>query len=100
MATTITLHWNENLEPNIAYYNCYYGQPSGVYTLPGSPKNMGNAIEGTVDINASGTIYFAMTVVLTDGTESAFSSEISTFIDVEIIFCAGLMDPLGAMACY
>ncbi len=100
MATTVTLHWNENLEPNISRYDCYYGLASGVYTLPGSPKDMGNNIEGTVDIDATGTVFFALKVVLTDFTQSAFSNEISTYIDTSALVGGAMMDPLGAMACY
>ena len=101
MSTPITIHWDESLEPNVDHYDLYYGTASGQYNLPGSPQNMGNNVEGTVFLDVTGTVYFALTVVLTTTVQSAFSTEISTVIapsDEELAFCR--MDSLNAMACY
>jgi hypothetical protein len=68
------ISWDENLEPDIAFYKAYWGFAPGVYTAPGSPKIMGNTTSGTIPVNVDGDVYVAITAVNTAGLESAFST--------------------------
>ena len=68
---TVQLSWNPNLESDIDGYYLYVGTQSGVY---GEPIWVGNTTNYDYPAN-TGSLYFAVTAVNTQGTESAYSRE-------------------------
>ena len=69
---TVQLSWNPNLESDIDGYYLYIGTQSGVY---GEPIWVGNTTNYDYPAN-TGSLYFAVTAVNTQGTESAYSREV------------------------
>ncbi len=74
-AATVTLSWNQSLDPNVNNYNIYQGGLSRQYTnmVPCgnvTQKQLANVIEGR-------TYFFAVTASTAAGLESAYSSEVS-----------------------
>ncbi len=74
-ASSVTLAWDPNPEPDIAGYMLYYGTASGIYT---QTNDVGNAATYTVSNLTPGvTYFFAVTAYDTNRVESDFSNEIS-----------------------
>jgi fibronectin type 3 domain-containing protein len=71
---TADLYWTPNTEADLAYYNVYYGNASGVYTTIRIETNTTHTISGLLD---AVPYYFAVTAVDTSGNESGFSAEVS-----------------------
>lgn len=81
----VNFAWNANSEVDIAGYKIYAGTATGVYTAPGSPKDMGNVTSGYFDITTFGiTWYFALTAYNTSAQESGFSTEIQRLINAPV----------------
>jgi hypothetical protein len=73
-ATSITLAWNPNTEPDIAGYKVYYGKASGTYEYF---VDVGNQITyGISDLEDGKPYYFIVRAYNTYGKESDFSSEL------------------------
>lgn len=72
---SVALTWDPTPDMSVAGYNIYYGISSGVYD---NIFNVGNVTSATISSLVAGvTYYFAATAYYADGTESAFSNEIS-----------------------
>jgi hypothetical protein len=71
----VRLWWDANPETDIAGYKLYWGKATGTYNAVGSPKNMGNVLQGGADIDETATWHFALTAYNTSGLESDHSSE-------------------------
>ncbi len=72
---SITLAWDRNPEPDIAFYTIYYGNSPGSY---GNCTNAGNNTNVIVKGLAEGVPwYFVATASNTSGLESDFSNEVS-----------------------
>ncbi len=71
---SVTLAWNPSPDSAIAGYRLYQGVASRTYT---NKINTGSVTTGTVSNLVSGaTYFFAVTAYDTNGSESAFSSEV------------------------
>jgi hypothetical protein len=74
-ATSITLAWDPNSEPDLAGYKLYYGTAKGAYEFA---FDVGNQTTCTIPGFLEGADYhFAVTAYNTYGLESAFSDEVS-----------------------
>jgi hypothetical protein len=69
------LAWNSNPEPDIASYKVHVGTVSGAYTRTYSVTSPTATIS---DLPDAPVYYFAVTAVNSAGSESDFSSEVST----------------------
>ena len=80
-ATTVTVEWNQNTEPDLGGYKLYYGKTSraqGPYaeTVVINDKNTTDwSLTLTPD-----TYYFGLTAFDLNGNESGFSNEVSATI--------------------
>ncbi len=73
----VTLRWDANTEPDLAGYNIYYGNESGVY---GEPIDAGNVTEYVVTgLDDTQSYYFVVTAYDDEvpRLESAYSNEVS-----------------------
>jgi hypothetical protein len=73
----VRLAWNANAEAFVGGYKMYWGKASGTYNAVGSPKDMGFATSGGVDIDETAVWYFVLTAYNTAGEEGPRSAEIS-----------------------
>lgn len=79
-AASITLSWDarEPRSPDVAGYKIYYGKESKKYTLP--TIDVGNTTNYRIDnLDENNIYFFSVTAYGSDGEESDFSSEVSTF---------------------
>jgi hypothetical protein len=74
-AASYQLAWNSNPEPDIASYKVHVGTATGVYTRTYSVTSPTATIS---DLPDAPVYYFAVTAVNSAGSESDFSSEVST----------------------
>lgn len=73
-AVSVTLAWNANTETDLAGYNLYLGQASGVY---GAPIQLGPVLSTTVGgLMGAHAYYFALTAYDSLGRESPKSAEV------------------------
>ncbi len=73
-ASSVTVSWDANTEPNLAGYHLYYGTSSRQYTQTVEPGQTTSANVGGL---AEGAVYFfAVTAFDDTGTESDFSNEV------------------------
>ena len=78
----VTLTWSASTGTNVVGYNIYYGGASGDYT---NMINAGNVTNFTISsLTAGVTYYFAVTAYDGLGQESAYSSEISYLVPVNL----------------
>ncbi len=84
MAGDVPLTWDPSVSENIAGYRVYVGTASHAYR---SSTYIGNKTSYTVTGLSTGTYFFAVTAVDTDGIESDFSNEISRTIGVSAVSC-------------
>jgi hypothetical protein len=81
-AGSVTLAWNPSTDPIVAGYNIYYGGASATYT---NEIPVGNATNVTISGLVPGaTYYFAATTYSAAGVESAFSSEVSCLVPLNV----------------
>jgi hypothetical protein len=73
----IPLLLNPNTEPDLAGYRVHYGSVSGLYTDPGSPKDVGNVTAFSIDVQPTGMKFISATAYNTSAQESLFAIEIS-----------------------
>ena len=79
ISASVTVSWQENIEPDLAGYKVYYGTESGIYS---SIVNVGRVTEYVVDDLSPGCMYyFAVTAYDENGNESGFSEEESYFVE-------------------
>ena len=71
----VTLAWDPSASQSVAGYNVYFGTQSRTY---GEPVDVGNALTCTLTGLSSSTYYFAVTAYDSNGSESAYSGEVST----------------------
>jgi hypothetical protein len=77
-ASSVTLKWDPNSEPDLAGYNIYYGTEPGIY---GTPINVGkNTQYQFPNLESNQTHYFSVTAYNTAGQESTPSIEVSKFL--------------------
>ena len=77
-AANITLAWDPSPDSDVTGYRIYYGTESRNYTF--TPVDVGNVTQHTIrSLSRKGIYYFAVTAYTDDGTESPFSSEVSSF---------------------
>jgi hypothetical protein len=80
-ASSVTLAWNANSEPDLAGYRLYVGRASHAYhqfvESSSTTATVSNLIEGT-------TYFFAVTAYNTAGAESGFSAEVSYAVPGEV----------------
>ncbi len=77
-AGSAVLSWQANSEPDIAYYNIYYGTLSRSYS---SPIPVGKITTYTINnLDEGKKYYFAVTALDTSGNESGYSTEVSKII--------------------
>ena len=80
-AAKITLAWDPSPDADVTGYKIYYGTESRNYTF--TPINAGNVTQYPIPIpfpyRKNKIYYFAVTAYTDDGTESPFSSEVSSF---------------------
>ena len=74
---SVTLHWDQNVEPDIAGYHLLYGITSGSYT---EQIDVGNTTTATVPGLADGTYFFVVTAYNTVAVESPPSNEVSATV--------------------
>jgi hypothetical protein len=73
--SSLALAWNASAGSSIAGYRLYEGQTSRNYSVTNS---MGNATNATISgLAAGGTYFFAVTAYMSNGMQSAFSTEVS-----------------------
>jgi len=77
--TEVRIGYNANTETNLLTYRVYFGLTSGVYTAPGSPRDLGLSLTGGFEIFESGTYFVNLRAVNTSGQESPFATEINRF---------------------
>jgi hypothetical protein len=78
LASSVTLAWDANTEPDLAGYVVHYGTQPGTYT---NSTDVGNRITWTVsNLTAGHSYYFVVRAYNTSGLTSAPSQEVSTFI--------------------
>ncbi len=81
-ASSLTLAWNPNAEPDLAGYNIYYGIQSGDYDFV---IDAGNVTQYTMTgLESAVRYYFALTAYDTSLNESDFSPEVSAIINNEL----------------
>ena len=74
-ASSVTLAWDANSEPDVAGYKVYFGTSSGNYS---AVIDTGNVTTAVLSNLTAGTTYFAVVAAYsTDGIESLPSSEVS-----------------------
>jgi Fibronectin type III domain len=73
-ATTVTLVWNANPEPDIAGYRVYYGTAAAPF---GNLVDVGSPTAAITDLETGVTYTFAVTAYNTAGAESAYSQPVS-----------------------
>jgi hypothetical protein len=74
-AATVTLAWDQNLEPELAGYRIYWGTSSGNYTFS---KDVGKVTTGTITgLDEGKTYYFSATAYDSSNNESDYSNPIS-----------------------
>jgi hypothetical protein len=78
-AASVSLVWDANSESAVSGYIVHYGPASGQYS---NRLSIGNRTSHTVTGLQPGTWYFAITACDSFGTESIFSNEVSTKIDI------------------
>ncbi len=79
-ASSVTLAWDPNPEPDIAGYILHYGTSSGSYS---NSVNVGNVTTNTVaGLAVNVTYFFAVTAYNASGLESDFSNEVSYTVDL------------------
>jgi hypothetical protein len=77
-AASITLVWDPSPDADVAGYRIYYGTESCNYAYP--PVDVGNVTQYTINgLDIDGIYYFAVTAWTSDGKETPFSPEVSTF---------------------
>jgi len=80
-ASSVTLAWKTNSEPDLAGYRLYFGRASHAYhqfvETSATTATISNLIEGT-------TYFFAATAYDTAGVESGFSTEVSYTVPGEV----------------
>ena len=75
---SVTLHWDQNVEPDIAGYHLFYGVTSGSYT---DEMDVGNTTTATVPgLADGGTDLFVVTAYNTVTMESPPSNEVSATV--------------------
>ena len=75
---SVTLHWDQNVEPDIAGYHLFYGVTSGSYT---DEMDVGNTTTATVPgLADGGTYFFVVTAYNTVTMESPPSNEVSATV--------------------
>ncbi len=79
-ASSVTISWAPNTEPDLAGYIVHYGTQSGAYS---QSRNVGDVTSVMIDSLQMGqTYYFAVTAYDIYDNESNYSSEVSyTFVD-------------------
>jgi hypothetical protein len=75
---TFYLAWNASTDPTVTGYRIYAGQASGgPYTYRGSPKDVGNVLDGSFGVRDPGTYYFVIRGILGAGGETQPTNEIA-----------------------
>ena len=70
--------WDASLDPSTTGYRLYVGRTAGgPYNYTGSPKDMGNALDGSFGVRDAGTFYAIVKAYNAANQESAASSEIA-----------------------
>ena len=77
-ATDVSLAWDPSTSPNISGYKLYIGNAPRTYN---DSITLGNQTTYTVTGLDSGTWYFTVTALDTNGNESNFSNEVSQTIN-------------------
>ena len=79
-ASTVTLAWDQNLEPGIAGYRVHYGTSAGNYNYS---VNTGNYASCTISgLQEGTTYYFAVKAYVSSEIESGFSEEVAYTIPI------------------
>lgn len=84
----VTLVWNKNPEPDIAYYELYYGIESHKYTHTAKTLS-GEETKITVMVERNNTWYFGLKAVNEAGLESEFSDECFVYSEPFIFTTVG-----------
>lgn len=76
-ARRVVLDWNDNTEPDLAYYNVYRSTTSGSgFSLLATNVLTSTYTDTTVDLTT--VYYYRVTAVDTNGNESGNSSEVAS----------------------
>lgn len=79
-ATSVTLNWDPNTEPDLAGYRLYRSTTSGSgYSKVGEITAPSTEFTDTVIMD--GTYYWVVTAFDANGNESGFSNEVSAVLD-------------------
>lgn len=82
MSLDVHFAWDASSDPDVAGYKIYAGSESGFYDDPNSPLDVGNILDAIYTLDdPTGNFYFALTVYNTSDEESAFSNELTLFLE-------------------
>jgi len=74
-ASTVTIAWDANKEPDVSGYVVFFGTRSGNYS---GSVDVGNSTSALMNVtDTSTTYYFAVAAYTTSGTRSALSAEVN-----------------------
>jgi hypothetical protein len=77
MSVSIPVAFNASLNPAVIGYRVWWGEvSSGIYNAPGSPKDLGNTLSGTIEISGNGSVFIAFSSY-TATAEGTVSPEIT-----------------------
>ena len=84
-ATNVSFEWDANTEPDLAGYNIYQSDISGVYDISKliGTVDKADCCQFTKDGVPDGTWFWVATAFDTSGNESAYSNEVTDTLNTE-----------------
>lgn len=80
LAYQVTLAWDPSPDPEVGAYRVYWGVQSRTYTNHVEVGGRGTTSVTLTNLPAGVTYFFAATAVATNGIESDYSNEASTYL--------------------